>query len=343
MSRVLLLVGFLVLATPIQAQKASSCTPTALFTEAYERDAKLLAIGRMYAVSSPDTALITIPQRDVDSILNDMAAICNLDTSVHADSIFRKYCIHQGHYPALRVKVDTNYVWTRTWRQSQDLTGNDPLGRFLSRYGYSIRAYTYYPTYPDSLNNIATLSSDSIVNFKAFADSLARFPGVLYTQFNRRVGDQDYITYERDTAVTIKFRMGWGDCTSECLFQEIWTYRVGVSCNVTLVSSDIHSIAHYPFREPSNCNLTPYEAPRVGYNIGLVVQLNPVSGELKIYCYGIGLFYDYVVTDIYGRTWLSGILGNKKKLSVADFTPGTYILRVRNNQGGQASQTFVKQ
>ncbi len=337
MNRLLLPVIFLLLATELKAQISSSCTSSAMFRHAYERDAQLLAIGRMYAVSSPDTALIRIPQRDVDSILNAMAAICNLDSVVHADSVFRKYCIHMRGYPNVMVVVDTNDLWSQRLSGMATRANDSAFYSLMTRYGYTFKSSYYL-----SGSLIVTLTTDQVINYKRFIDSVAAFPGVWDCRFDHLIGESNEISYQRNANAIFEFTLGWGDCPSGCNNHEVWTYSVDSACNVTLLSATVTNFTGAPLPYPTNCNLFPYSTPVVHKPVGITIQPNPVSDLLHISS-ATSSEYQYNITDMYGRTLVSGTLGNNTVVSTSHFAPGMYLLRAWDSEGGQTTQTFVKQ
>ena len=317
------------------AQVPSTCSPSAALARAYENDVKDLAVQRMYAVHSPDTSLILIPLADQDSIVNGMAAICNLDSIVNADSVFRKYCIHQ--FPngvirtSLEVVVDTTYGWVRQWRALNTITGNGRLDSFLARYSYTLTSY-------DTATYTAKISTTMVLNSKAFADSLASFPGVFSTYSDFIIGDHNYIQYSCDSVKTYKFRLGWGDCLSGCTSNEVWTYRVDSSCNVTLSNVTVSGPDPYP--NPLNCNLAPYGVPVVAKALTATVYPNPVMGLLYIDINGSNDF-DYSIYDMYGREVLNGNSpANNATINTNMLKEGVYVLKITGYNSLQT--TMVK-
>ncbi len=329
----------------IFAQVSSTCTPSALFTNAYKNDATDLALKRMYELLLPDTALINVPTVYVNPILNSMAAIDNVDSLVHADSIFRKYCIHSFPYgfinTSLSVKVDTAYAWAREWSLMHNTTGNTPLDNFMSRYGFTLRSYFCSASSSELFNNVATIATTSAINTRAFADSLAHFGGVLYTYPDNSAGEHNSITLETDSVMNFSFIMGWGDCIAGCTSSETWNYSVNNSCVVTLTSVVRNGMDPYP--SPTNCNMLPYGVPVLTDLTGISAYPNPANDLLHISKTSkTGLVF-FSLSDICGRVIIQGSLENNLTLNISGYPQGMYILHARNELGAQYFQKIIKE
>jgi hypothetical protein len=71
------LLPMLLMCIILHAQVSSNCNVPPLLAEEYDRDVKQLATYRLFEIQSPDTVLVTIPQEDIDSISQGLAAIFN--------------------------------------------------------------------------------------------------------------------------------------------------------------------------------------------------------------------------------------------------------------------------
>jgi hypothetical protein len=342
----LYIVLFLFVFRGAYAQITSDCTVPPSLVSRYENDVKYLALIRMYQLQLPDTVLIDVPQVYQDTIWHGLAAIYNLGTQLSADSVFDLYCIHAevnhhsgipskaSHGSSIMMKVDTGYAWTDAWSVAgQTWTGYQELDDFLSQYGFQMTTYLCNSG-PEYLNNWAILESPHVVNVKAFGDSLEKFDGLLYAnyEYSGSVGDGNTISYSgSDTAQYYAFRLGWGDCPSGCTSSRIWYYRVGKKCTVTLDS--IKSFGSDSFPVPPNCD-----------PVGLSVLAR--QNQMKIFPNPAGDFLIiekdsreavrpdfYLLSDMQGRVMLTGKFKRQAKLSFKGFAPGIYLLKIIEDAG----------
>ena len=337
-TRLLLILITLLSCSGVYAQTPSSCAPPALLTSTYDNDVRDMALSRMYAIASPDTSLIEVPALHRDSVLSGLAAICNLGATLEADSVFRSYCIHS--YPngyirrSLHVKVDTSFAWARQWAGLLNTTGNAPLDAFMALHGFTLSSYFCLSAH-EYLNNFATITADHALNWKAFADSLALFPGVLYVDLQQSlvIGDNNRITYQRDAARNYTFYLGWGDCPSGCTSSKVWKYKVDDLCNVTLTS--VTQGGPDPYPTPANCNLFPLTVKTAATQaLSITTYPNPATDLLHVSATGGTGSCTYTLTDMCGRTLLSGIVSTAVTVRTTGLPAGIYILAV-TDAGGQ--------
>jgi hypothetical protein len=300
---------------------SSTCTPSAAFVYSYQNDAKDLALKRIYELHSADTARIEIPQIWSDSILNDMAGICNLGTALFADSVFTVYCVHAvpygNAYKALTVKVDTTHSWTHAWASMNTITGNTALDNFLAAHGFTIT--NYYIGFADSAyNNRARISTTHILNIKAFADSLVLFPGVEYANIDPNIGDGDHIKYSTQGARHIAFYLGWTDCIAGCWDNKVWYYTLDSTCTVTLDS--VMAYLGTPLPAPlRNCHLGPNLVANVNIQGLTNVWPNPVKDLLHISITGTNVTESkYYLSDLLSRVQLTGTAQQLTTLNVGN-------------------------
>lgn len=342
-SSILFLISLILLQGMVHAQTPSDCTPLPQLATLYRDDVKDLALQRIYALHSPDTALIKIPQRYQDTVLAGLAAICNTDSLIQADSVFRAYCIHE--FPngkiitSMFVKVDTSFAWTHSWAGLFTSTGNASLDSLMSKYGFRVTYYSCISSHA-IMNNIATIETDQAINTFAFADSIARFPGVEFVYPGNHVGDHNWITYERDSVSRYEFRLGWEDCPSGCMSTKIWKYTVDNSCNVALIS--VYIYAAMPFPDPINCNLIPVGMPIKSRHLDVSVYPNPVSDVLHISLGGNVVSATYSLTDLSGREVNNGIAGNGiTSMNLSQLSAGIYVLKVSGGGMGTVYRKIV--
>ncbi len=343
-----LLLVLLLAGRPLSAQTVpSSCLPFAQLENSYRNDVADLALQRLYETGSPDTALIEIPQRHQDTIMQALAAVVNTGASLEADSVFRNYCVHRWPHKAYKgvlfdLKVDTNYAWAKQWYLGNTLTGNAAIDSFMARHGVYMESYSCISNY-EYLNNIATLRATRAINLPAFVDSMLLFAGAKYFYPKGFAGDGARMEYRRDTAAHFTFVAAWGDCLAGCTAWKEWQYRVTLSnCTVTLDSTSRSSYPPIPPYLP-NCNLNSIGvAPRPPVNTSsLVLFPNPASGLLQV----SGLATPparYRICDPTGRALLQGAcLSNT--LEVATLPAGLYLLTVWEKSGQQHTRRFIKE
>lgn len=332
------IIAFLILVLAgegVSAQTSSSCIPSGLLSSTYDKDVKDIAMQRIYAFHSPDTSLIDIPQRYCDTIIEGLAAICNLDTLLQADSVFNSYCIHLVPHGLTRysfmVQVDTSYVWAKQWALLHTVTGYTPLDNFMSLHGFTVTSYICDSSYPADLNNWATITTAQALNWRAFADSLRLFPGVVYIDTSGGIGDGNRILYQKDSVQTYTFILGFGDCPSGCTSTKVWVYKVDSLCNVTLLLVTESGPDAYPI--PPNCDLFKVSIPVINKELFVKTYPNPVDDMLHISITGYSQSCNYTLTDMYGRTVNQGAFVSNADVNTSILATGVYLLQVRNSDG----------
>lgn len=349
MKPVLLIALFLVFAAGASAQVSSSCTPSAKLLHAYDDDVKDLALKRIYDLKSSDTAKIVIPQSYQDTIWNALAAVCNLNAQLEADSVFRSYCVHvfKAGYPAyanntrgfirtvLKVKVDTSYAWAKQWSNMQNTTGNAPLDDLMSRHGFTLRDYFASSNY-EYMNNWATIGTLRAINTYAFLDSLRLFPGVVAGEVPPSYGDHDFITYSADTMQHFMFRSGWMDCMLGCNFQKVWKYTIS-NCSVTL--DTVYRLGP-PRPSLYNCDLDPLAIkPQVFREEDIVVYPNPVGDRLFVKMPAGS--WSYRLSDVSGRILMSGSLDRTSGINTGALPAGVFLLRLSSAEGHTVTRRLL--
>lgn len=340
----IILLIVLLLAIGVRAQTHSSCTPSALLSHSYGDDVKDLALSRIYALHSADTAFVEIPQPWQDTVMSGIASICNLDTALQADSIFNIYCIHTKPHGfinySLRVKVDSSLPWTTAWRHLNATTGYAALDAFMSRYNFTVVAYDTLSSH-EYLRHFATITTNRAINTKAFADSLALFTGISQVNFNFVAGDGNRIIYTRDTVSHFVFTLGWGDCMAGCTSTKQWQYSVNSNCDVTLNACTTYLGSPHDSPTKFNCNLVPLSQPLSRMDTGFTVYPNPAENLLHLNTNTSGN-YLYTLQDIAGRSHLSGTAGGQTVLNLAGLPSGMYMLIISDANGHMWRKKVVK-
>lgn len=332
------------------AQVQSSCQSSADLQSRYSKDIAHLALVRMYDVQSADTTLIDIPQPHLDSVGRAMAAVFNLNNQLEADSVMRRYCIHQDRYlqalhlsgarngVSLQVKVDSFKAWTAGWRNLNAVTGYTALDALMAHYGFEVKQYYYIGG--SQIDNSAAIRTTQVINAKAFADSLKKLDGIVDVWFDGGAGDGNYIQYRYDNgAAYLMFRLGWGDCPAGCTAEKRWYYKIDDLCRVTL---DSVRTSQGPGTRPlpGNCDATGLHD--LQQDIQLSIYPNPTAGRIILAVTG-NKNYDYKLLDQQGRVLLQGKVNGTTSLQLEGYAKGIYLLRVSDKTGKGRSEKILLQ
>lgn len=327
--RTILCFLLLTISLSASAQITTSCVPSAELHTAYLDDARYLALQRMYAFRSSDTSLIEIPQHQSDSIMSGFAAICNLDTFYQADYPFRLFCIHEYNKGySIRVKVDTSYAWTHNWDSLQTETGYGALDSFMQRHGMQVTGWFDISSF-EYLNNVATLTADHYINMEAFADSIALFTGVVYTENAiGTVGDGNHIYYTTDTTAHFGFKLAWGDCPAGCTDWRQWNFAVSDTC--TVAQEPITGNTTSPsLPTPVYCGIYPAAVEKILRPAVLSVYPNPATTELHVDAGNVT--GTYTIIDLYGQLVARGGLTTNTMIDITKLATGVYIVCVNGS------------
>jgi len=321
------------------AQVASSCIPTPQLIKAYKGDVVDMALERIYNLKSPDQYLVEIPQSYQDTIMGAIAAVYHLNTTFEADSIFLNYCIHRYRKfnTPLSFVMDPGVSWINNWRNLNIHTGDIPLDHFLSIHGISLESYDYTPGH--SNQDVAYLSSDHVINWKAFGDSLMTFNGCWGYGKMYQIGFGDIIQFDKDSVQHLEFGAGRGDCPSGCTEYKIWLYAINDSCLVTLnsIKSNIR-MNYYP-----NCDLRALAiSPENLKTPDLLITPNPVQNRIYIRNAG-GTTMRYMIYDLTGRMMLAGLY-QSSGIDISLLPANLYLIRLKNEDDQKSSMLkFSKQ
>lgn len=329
---------FVVLAFKANAQTylSSSCTGLQLLSQTYKKDIANLAVSRIYELQNADTASIEIPQTYIDTITRGLYSIFNLDTTVEADSVFRRYCIHNYDLSIadLEVYADPSESWTANWLGNHITTGYTSLDSFLSIYHYQLVS-----SFQTSGTIVAYLHTDDLINTRAIANLLSNYHGITQAKSKSIIGSGSRILFTKDNIYHYNFYLAWGDCPSGCTSYKVWQYVVDDNCHVAFlgIAEDVHD----PRPIPPNCNLFPVSVKNtVTDGESGNIYPNPTNG--LIYTRS-ATDQQYSVTDMFGKTIRTGLFNNKSPLDISTITSGIYILKIVDEQGIQSIQKISKQ
>jgi hypothetical protein len=330
------------------AQVASSCVAPDSLRLKYEKDARQIALKRIYEIHSPDTSFIEVPQAQIDTILMGLAAIFNLNTLLEADSVFKYWCVHDEmgdcYNNILKVKVDTSYAWARQWALLHTYTGYPELDNFM--YLHDCYVDDYYCAYgSEYLNNMATIKTHHPLNLARLADSLALFPGVLFTEDLSNMGWGNVIFYE-DSTKTYTFVMGWGDCPSGCTSAIAWKYTVNDTCGVSLLSVNVHGEDPYPAFPDCAYHAPGPQPPLTIQGNSTITEIrispNPVTNALHLNGGQDTKQIQYTMVDFLGRPIASGTFSDQYIIDMSDLPCGLYLLKITDSEGFGRIEKVVK-
>jgi hypothetical protein len=247
----------------LNAQFPSNCNVPPVLQHYYERDVRHLALKRIYELQSPARDSIIIPQNYKDTIWQAMAAVFNMIDFPPRDSVFDLYCIHQAVsyylFNKIYVKITSSCPWYQNWKNLITTTGNPALDTLLSKYGFTVASF--WPT-----NNVATLTTNQLINVRPVCFRVATFSGVVYSEPVAPDGYGNEIYYTK-TGVnrSLNFKLGFGDCYSGCIGSLTFRYMVSDDCSVQYLGSVLSTIPGIPVPNPSFCYITTYsgQMPRI--------------------------------------------------------------------------------
>ena len=300
----------------------------------------------MLEIKSPDTALIDIPQTDMDTIWHGLAAIFNAASIPERDSVFDIYCVHNLSYKTsvlsneLTVWVDTNYSWTSHWADMETVTGYGALDSLLTHYGYSIIQYF-------SGFDVAVLYSNQLLNTFAFCDSLETFDGIIQTESTAEGFDGSRIIYTMTgDEQFFDFTVAWGDCYAGCAYGYTWKFKVNFAdCSAEYLGELTPPYPQPPLPEPANCNITGLTEP-VGNDAGaILIYPNPAGDYFQIELPGqyvnSGLTIEMV--NIVGSVICSTEMNNiTRVIDLNGLQAGLYLVRILNGNVLVAYSRVVK-
>ncbi len=338
----ILIVWFVLSGRTAIAQTPSSCKPDSLLIKAYAQEISSMALQRMYAVKSPDTALIRIPQIHKDSIISGLSAITHLalfDPSI--DSIFNKYCMHADDYfggqNAVEIYSDTKYEWTKKWKGGILTTGYGALDSLIGAWGGQLNIYYEWGGH----NITARIFFDSNINIRAMADSLNHFYGIDYAHQLTIGGAAVGFSYKQDSVQHFGFSLGWSDCSMGCNFVRYWGFKVDNACTVSLERYSLRNDDRSTQPSMSYCNYFPlFVKDEKQSDHSLLIYPNP--GHQSINVKGSAAA-DFIISDISGRILLRGKIAGPTPIAIESLASGIYWLKLSNTEGKVSVGKFVKE
>jgi hypothetical protein len=333
---ILLLFSFMIL----NAQTPSDCAVPQELIENYERDIKNLSLKRMAELSSPDFALISIPQAWQDTIAGGMAAIMNALSLPESDSVFNLYCVHDltgplQIYNEMLIQVDVSYPWTQAWQNLNALTGNPAIDALVTRYGLTVSAF-----YDWSFADYALLHTDSLLNIYALIDSLVAVEGIISGEPNAFFGTAGKIEYQKLGDIRYyDFYFQFNDCFDGCDNHRKWMFKVNADCSVEYLGAENWGVFGIePLPAPVNCNIfTSLRERQLHKRVS--IYPNPSDGVFSIERLETGNIL--IIYDASGRILqMKRVEGTTTQISIQ--TKGIYVLEVKRVNGIERHKLVVR-
>lgn len=330
----LLILGFI----QVNAQLPSNCDVPEELRKYYEFDVANMAVKWIYAIQSPDTALIDIPSWCQDTIWSGLAAIYNRHDQVEADSVFNKYCIHidigLSIWKQIVVYVDTTYAWTSNWMNLQTITGIPAFDSLLVKYGFTVSQFSHGHT-GNNFDHDATLVTSQSINERALCDSIESFPGVFYAFQNSMssVGAYPGIEFNDTSGVkSYSFTLGWGMAN-----YHTWNYKVNHDCSIELL--DVINNNYEPYPVPSNCDIL-YVPDFTNPSIKMNVYPNPSFNNIIIESSAEGYFS---ILNVSGKELLNRYITKSKTIvDISNLPVGVYFIKLKNENSIEVRK-FIKE
>lgn len=308
----------------------------------YSEDLARLALDRLYAVGSPDTASVEIPSPVLDSVASDFATIYH-STSPQRDTVFGLYCMRNLGYSATFVdpvyakgvlaSVGDDTTWTEAFFEGQEASGNSAIDSVVARYELEVRGVR------EEGGDYLVFTSSVNLHIRPIVELLARQPAIDTSYgLSDFAGDGDYYAYaEVDRVPTYAFGLGWGDCPAGCTGRREWRFSVDTSCGVQFVGAETVRSTPQPLPAGKECatiDLDEYGEHRPAA-IDLEVFPNPVDagGSIDLRIGGLPATGILVrVIDAMGRVHVRRQTSQGQlRIRLADLSAGLYYVEAVGN------------
>lgn len=327
----------------VSSQIPSNCDVAPVLSTYYEADVKDMALKWLYAIDSPDTSLIDIPQWCQDTVRSGLAAIFNRPDVPEVDSVFNKYCVHTDidFYGLsmicrrIAVDVDTLYSWTNNWINLETITGVPDLDTLLARYGFTVYYVYHWSTAPPTV----CLSTTQLINVIQLCDSLKSFSGILSAapMWLTSTGAMSSLVFSDTSNVKYYlFSMGFGTTG-----KNNWRFKVNLDCSIEFLGSECHC-EYDPFPDPINCNILDIPSPMIPCQ-KLEVYPNPSSGLLTVSSKANSSHSTFSILSLNGQELLKQtIIDYKAQFDISNLPKGIYFIKLINENTIQIGK-IIKQ
>jgi hypothetical protein len=201
----------------------SSCDAADSIVARYELDANQLALRKFFRDNLPEKESIEVLQVHMDTVLNAMIAVYNIDTP-ERDSVIDLFDVH-AHDSMRRGGIGL-------WTTSLPVTLNDPsLDSFVVLYNMIV---------VDVFSNSVYVDFSSFYNQIALGNAMQQEIDAV-TGFNTNQGagrHNDIQSLIKDDHVELIYSYGW-ECnwTFSCLQRRYWKFKVYFDCSVEFIES----------------------------------------------------------------------------------------------------------
>jgi len=280
---VLIPILLLFVVVPIFSQ---TCDINQVLLDNYEKDVKHLTILRMEAVDAIELNDPEISQIWQDTIWEGLAAIFNA-SSIERDQVFDEYCIHHDSWSTgeilritqkIVVLIDSTASWQQNWINGIITTNNPTIDSLLAKYGFE----EVSPWIASSTTKF-TLTTNQLLNVRPITDSLEMINGIFLASPKNNFGGSRQIRYRINEGIRYyDFIMGWGDCSSGCIFNYGWSFEVDESCNTYFTGSGGNTGGN-EFPEPLNCDISQITSTNNELdNSPFRIYPNPSEDQIRI-------------------------------------------------------------
>jgi hypothetical protein len=212
----------------------SSCEADSSYTNFTNHQAPRLAIRWLRASSSPDTALLNIPNEEIISIEKALNAVYNAHELSGYDTIMLSYTRFPdlNHYVIL---CDTNTIWAEQWKQGNLLTGDPAMDSLLLFLEFEFIKYEFDASYEGAFIEFYTEKTNNVY---AVSNKFLTFSGIemAYTFDTNCILESKRLNYKKINEIRrLTYSYGWGDCIAGCTNWKHWNINVYPDCSVEIV------------------------------------------------------------------------------------------------------------
>ncbi len=230
-----LLLAILCAAIRLPAQLPDTCTASNTVRQHYLGSAKIIALRQMLA----DPAWVDsvyIPPVLYNPVLQALSAVFNATQYPERDTVTECLDILAAASPVSPIGItlvvdDTSALWAKNLHQGIFPTGNATLDDLFLRFklvktsSYQFSKFFFFIENEDPLNTVALAKL-----FNSIPDT--------HADPNGTIGDGNDIRLETGAGgVTLRYRVGWGDCPAGCIFKRSWTFLVFPDCSVQFLGA----------------------------------------------------------------------------------------------------------
>ena len=323
----------------------SSCSAPDSIKQEYKQDAGIMALMRLYVLNSPETSAIGISQPTQDSIMDALMAVYNATSIPARDTVIDMLNIHALlPYDGLNLALKGTEPWATNLVNNSFPIGETFVDSLFTLYNLSIAGV--YFIVPSCASYNIEISADSFLNMYALANAFDTVIDVCEAEPNLLIGGGNGIYYSTDCGEIIPqaecrlltFIHGWGDCSSSCIHNRYWQFRVLPDCSVEYIGSwgdilDSSAFSNSPIIEKSDAIINIFPNP---VNDNLTIAANGIDAESL----EIRLFDAVGNTVLVDRKTLKE--GEQLNYNLSHLSKGIYFLKISGSDVFQ-SQMIVKE